>query len=383
MRSLPTGRLLLAVDGNSLAHRAYHAYERRGDLAPDGSPMWAIYGFLSLLLGVIDMVGPDAVVVGFDDPTGSARRDRYPEYKAGRGEHTDDLRTQLAAMPRLLTDLGVAVIVPPALEADDVLASAAEHAARTGWQCVLATSDKDAFGLINDMTTVLRLVSGLKNADVVNTAVLVEQYQVTPQQWRDYATLIGDKSDNLPGVKGIGPKTAVKLLSACGTLDAALADPAAVHAAIGATLAAKLTTTEAGEAIARNRDIMAPVVDLPMALDMCRLTASEPQIVVTLRAWHLSTLLVRAVRSLAARPVAPEKPTIDCPMPGCGAQIRIARLVSGEFRPIEPQPDTDGPLGWVNTSAGWRMRRLNPGEQPGDGRRWRAHACADQWRAVA
>lgn len=295
----PGPGVLLVVDGPSLGHRAFHAYERTNMRDPDGAPVWAIFGFLKLLVGVIERVRPDAVLVGFDDRDGSARRDRFPDYKAGRGERSEDLHVQLDQLPGLLGELGVATMTPPALEADDVLASAAVAAEAAGWRCVIATSDKDAFGLITEATTVLRLMDGLDNAVTMTPAALVEKYAVAPGQWRDYCALIGDKSDNLAGVLGIGPKTAVKLLAACGTLDAALADPAAAVAAVGKTYAGKLTADGAAEAIARNRDIMAEVNWLPFTPEAGRPHLAGGAIARVLKAWRMPSLIDRAVAALA------------------------------------------------------------------------------------
>lgn len=376
-------RTLLVVDGPSLFYRAFYAYANRGDRTPDGRPLWGIAGFLSLFLGIVDMVDPAAIVVGFDDPHTSARRDRYPHYKDGRPEPEEDLVVQLNAVPELLTELGITVIAPPGLEADDVLASAAQQAEAAGWCTVLATSDRDAFGCITNATRVLRLVSGLKNAEWFAAETLHAKYGVWPEQWRDYATMVGDKSDNLPGVYRIGPKTAARLLDGCGSLDVALASRAAADAAIGATMAAKLFTPEAGHAIARNRDIMNPVLDIPVDPNRCRPSAGADKLTATLLRGHLPLLVDRAVHSLAGRVPAPEKPPLDCPMPGCTAQIRMARLANGRFRPVNATPQPAGTLAWFRTSDGWRMRVLRPGEQPVDGRRWTAHTCAGQWTEAA
>jgi 5'-3' exonuclease len=377
-----TGRLL-AVDGNSLAHRAYYAYERRGDRTPDGRPLWAVYGFLSLLIGVVNRTSPDAVVVGFDDRTGCARRNRYPGYKGGRPERSEDLYKQLDALPVLLGELGVTVAIPAELEADDVLASASAAAEHAGWECVLATSDKDAFGLITRHTTVMRLMSGgLDQAVRMTPEALLAQYQVTPAQWRDYTVLTGDKSDNLPGVLGIGEKTAVKLLTACGSLDAALADPDAALAAIGGAGAAKLKGADAAAAIARNRDLMTPVTDVPVIPERCRLAGAAEQLVDVLRRWHLSQLADRAALALCPQPVQPAATTAGigvevCSTPECAKQVRLVTMDTGELAAIAADPDPAGTLGWAYTPAGWRMRRLGPGEQPHDRqhRRWTAHEC--------
>ena len=144
--------VVLTLDGNSLAHRAYHAYRARSASISDpyGRPASAVYGFLALFAAVCDKVRGrygrlDAVIVGFDDPTSSWRRSVYAGYKAHRSEKDPALVDQLAALPKLLNELGIVTIVPDGLEADDVVASVAAVAEQRQWRCVIATSDRDAF----------------------------------------------------------------------------------------------------------------------------------------------------------------------------------------------------------------------------------------------
>lgn len=327
--------VLLAVDGNSLAHRAWHAYERSGMTTPAGRPVFAVHGFLALLAGIIDRTDPDAIVVGFDDHAGSTRRDRYPDYKAGRAEKSPDLYAQLADIAAVLPALGVQVIVPEGLEADDVLGSAAAAAETADWRCVIATSDKDAFGLITEATSVLRLVSGLDNAVHMTPQALLDQYGVTPAQWLDYAALVGDTSDNLPGVTGIGPKTAAKLLAALGSVDAALADPAATAAAIGNTAAAKLAGDEARAALDRNHDIMAIARDVPVDPDACRPQVTPATVAAVLHDRHLPSLIDRVTAALC-RPAPPSSP----PAPRQRRHLSVVPdpIPSAAAEPIPPAP---------------------------------------------
>lgn len=224
---------LLALDGNSLLHRAYHAYAASAMTRKDGSPVFAVYGFMALFNGILEKTGADAVLVGFDDHEHNERKVRWPQYKAQREAKAEDLYTQMAAVRTLLGELGIACIVSPGWEADDVIASAAALAEDRGWKTIVATSDRDAFSLISEQTTCLRLVSGLDNAVELTPAALVDKYGILPHQYTDYAALRGDKSDNLPGVTGIGEKTAAKLLQAMGSVQAALDDRDATVAAIG------------------------------------------------------------------------------------------------------------------------------------------------------
>ncbi len=384
---------LLAIDGDNMLHRAYYAHQGSLTRAPQERTTLAISGFLRLLTKMIDQTDPAAVIVGFDDRRGSTRRARHPRYKASRDERDPELYTLLTETPELLTDLGITVMIPPALEADDVLASAATHAEQAGWRCVLATSDKDAFSLITERTTVYR-PGQAGTTELVTPAALMQKYQVRPDQWRDYMILIGDHSDNLRGVHGIGPVTAVEILARFGTLDAALADPATVEAVIGKSCATKLTTDGALAAIARNRDLMTPEPTRPITPQQCRLTSTSEMVRQALRRRHLMALAGRVSDALCQRAVPQQhttghrradKPPLECPMPQCGKPIRLVQLAAGGKRPIEADPTEDGTLGWVYTPAGWRMRTLNPDEQPQDPqrRRWTAHDCVGQWSMAA
>lgn len=264
-------RVLLAVDGNSLVHRSYHAQARTGIRSVDGRPIWAVRGLLSQLVSAVDRVGPDAVLVGFDDPVTSLRRTQWPQYKAARTDKLDTLVEQLALAVEVLRQIGVAVVVPDGLEADDVLASAARFAPTAGATTVIMTSDRDAFALIDAHTRVLRIVNGGVEASPMLTAErLAMMLGVRPDQYRDYAALRGDSSDNLPGVVGIGPKTAAKLLASLGSARAAFDDLAVeggrVADAIGAVAATRLTDPAARAAWELNCRVMAMHDDVPLGL---------------------------------------------------------------------------------------------------------------------
>ena len=323
------GATVLVVDGNSLAHRAYHAYAARNGREEltrgDGTPVWAVYGFCALLAGIINKVHPDHLIVGFDDPGASQRRDRYPAYKGTRADKDAALVAQLADIPVLLAELGVAVMTPDGLEADDVCGSVAAATRAAGGRCTIATSDRDAFSLIDDTTTVLRLVSGLDNAVEVTPEVLVTMCGVQPHQYRDYASVRGDTSDNLPGVAGIGEKTAAKLLGAYATVADALADPDGAGAVIGKAAGAKLAA--ARTEIARNVDLMTIVCDLPVEFTTSRLDADPMRIAAKLREAELPNLAERMAVALSTHhqhtpvthdPVThdPDDGTAPCTTPG-------------------------------------------------------------------
>lgn len=218
-------RLLLVVDAPSLLHRNHHARAHTGLRDRSGRPVWALHGMLRQILESIDSFAPDAVLFGLDDRTASVRRDTYPDYKAGRAAKDDHLVDQLDRAGALLDALGLATLTPPGLEADDVAASGATWAERHGWDCVIITSDRDAFAHISRHTRVLRLIDGgLHGSPVLTPASLFTMYGVRPANYLAFAALRGDTSDNLPGVQGIGEKTAAVLLEVAGSMDAAWAD---------------------------------------------------------------------------------------------------------------------------------------------------------------
>jgi DNA polymerase-1 len=218
-------RLLLAVDAPSLLHRNHHARAHTRILDRSGRPAWALHGMLRQIIESIDGFAPDAVIFGLDDRTASLRQDAYPDYKAGRAQKDPELVDQLERAGALLDALGLATLTPPGLEADDVNASAATWAVRHGWDCVIITSDRDAFAHISDHTQVLRLIDGgIHASPLLNPARLRAMYGVAAHNYLAYAALRGDTSDNLPGVPGIGKKTAAVLLDVAGSMDAAWAD---------------------------------------------------------------------------------------------------------------------------------------------------------------
>jgi DNA polymerase-1 len=231
-------RLLLAVDAPSLLHRNHHARAGSGLLDRGGRPAWALHGMLRQILEAIDQFAPDAVLFGLDDRTASVREQMYPAYKAGRAAKDPALVDQLERAASLLDALGLLTVTPAGLEADDVNATAATWAGEHGWDCVLVTSDRDAFAHISDHTQVLRLISGgINGSPLLNPARLRAMYGIAAEHYLEYAALRGDPSDNLPGVPGIGERIAPFLLSEMGSMRAVWAD---IDHCGGATLVATL-----------------------------------------------------------------------------------------------------------------------------------------------
>jgi 5'-3' exonuclease len=273
-------RVVLAVDGNSLVHRAYHAAAASASVTTaQGEPLWAVRGLIGQIVAGVERVGADAVIVGFDDPDASVRRAQWPQYKDQRGDKAQCLVDQLALAVEALRMLGVAVCVPTGLEADDVLASTSAYARTQGAHTVIMTSDRDSFALIDEHTSVLRILNGgVEASPVLTPARLPLLIGIDGSQYRDYAALRGDPSDNLPGVHGIGPKTAAKLLTALGSARAAFDDLAAggkqVEQAIGKGAARRLAADGARAAWELNCAVMAMHADLDVGLDLT--AASSP-----------------------------------------------------------------------------------------------------------
>ena len=264
-----TQRTILAVDGNSLLHRSFHACARTGFRTAAGEPAWAVRGLLSQLTAAADRCCADVIVVGFDDPDASTRRRRWPFYKAQRDPKLANVESQLRLATTVLADLGVAVVVPAGLEADDVLASTAAFAPTIGACTVIVTSDRDSFSLIDANTRMLRIING----GVEASPMLTEQRLplvtgVGPAQYRDLAALRGDSSDNLPGVKGVGAKTAVRIITEFGSAEAAFDEVQAggerCRRVLGARVAARLADPGARATWQLNCEVMAMHSDVPL-----------------------------------------------------------------------------------------------------------------------
>jgi DNA polymerase-1 len=241
--------------------------------------VWALKGLVGYIARAAARLRPDAVIVGFDCPEESVRKRSYPGYKAHRPAKAPDLIEQLFAAPELLRATGLATVVVTAHEADDVLASASALATQAGWRAVLVTSDRDAFALLSPSTDVLRVRNGgLDEAELVTAETLPDVCGVLPGQYRDFAALRGDPSDNLPGVRGFGSATAARLLAEFGSVEAAWgASFEAVRAVVGEHAARNLLAEPAREIVARNRSLMRMVADLPLPeLATTRLPLSLP-----------------------------------------------------------------------------------------------------------
>ncbi len=208
---------VVVIDGNSLMHRAYHAVQTPMN-APDGTPTNAVFGFLSMFLKFIEMSQPDAVVCAFDAGKPQFRIAELESYKAQRVPMDDELRVQFPVIEELLNALNVPVIKVEGWEGDDILGTIAVRDEGLGYETLLVTGDKDACQLASDSTSIVTTKRGMTDITVSGPAEVVERYGVTPEQFPDFLGLMGDSSDNIPGVPGIGPKNAAKLLQRFSSL---------------------------------------------------------------------------------------------------------------------------------------------------------------------
>ena len=215
-------RPLLIVDGDNLAHRAYHSTPKTVTGA-DGAPINAVVGFVGMLVGVWSQERPRAVFVAWDTLGVETYRHRlWPSYQSGRVFEPEIVR-QLGLLPALCAAFGFGVGQRAGSEADDLMAAAAGAEADRGGTCLLLTTDRDAFQLVSDRVTVLSPRRGVRELERIGPQEVVARLGVPPERVPDFKALSGDSSDVIPGLRGVGPKTAAALLREHGTLEDALA----------------------------------------------------------------------------------------------------------------------------------------------------------------
>ena len=212
-------RTLLILDGNSLTYRAFFGIPA-DMVTASGQVTNAVFGFTSMLLTVLKDRRPDGVVVAFDRPEPTFRHLAEPTYKAQREETPEILRQQMGIVKEVLSTLGVTTIECSGFEADDIIATVADRAVEDGFRVIIVTGDRDSYQLVRDPgVRVLYNKRGVTDYALYDEAGILEKTGVRPTQYPAYAALRGDPSDNLPGVPGVGEKTAAKLITAYGDLD--------------------------------------------------------------------------------------------------------------------------------------------------------------------
>ncbi|MGK5558254.1 DNA polymerase I [Actinomadura kijaniata] len=231
---------LLLLDGHSLAYRAFFALPVENFSTTDGQPTNAVYGFTSMLINVMRDEQPTHIAVAFDRSEPTFRHEQYVEYKAGRAKTPDEFRSQVSLIHEVLDALRIPRLSVAGFEADDIIATLATQASAAGMETLILTGDRDAFQLVDDHVTVLYPKRGVSELARMDPAAVEEKYGVPPQRYRELAALVGESSDNLPGVPGVGPKTAAKWLVKYGSLDELVAHVDEIKGKAGDSLRAHL-----------------------------------------------------------------------------------------------------------------------------------------------
>ncbi len=213
---------LFLVDGTALAYRSHFALQRQGFTAPDGTPTGATWGFARTLHDLLDKEQPDRIAMAFDPPGPTFRHKRYKEYKATREKMPDEIVQQLDLLREVTRALGIPVFEVPGYEADDVIGTLATQAAAAGWEVLIVTGDKDFLQLVDERVRLYNVFKTGVPLLIEGPAEARERLGVDPSHVVDVLAIMGDSSDNVPGVRGIGEKGAIKLLQEWGSLDAML-----------------------------------------------------------------------------------------------------------------------------------------------------------------
>ncbi len=219
-------KTLILIDGHALAFRQYFALERTNMKTTDGTPTWAVYGFFKAIFDLLknNSICPDAIAVTFDVSHRTFRTEKYSEYKANREAMPDPMRVQMSLIAEGLKAFNIPVYSKEGYEADDVIGTISKKACELGHKILILTGDQDAFQLIDKDGCVKVIIPSKGELKEYDWQAVYDKLGVYPNQVIDYKGLRGDLSDNIPGVRGIGEKTAQKLLARYGTLDAVLAD---------------------------------------------------------------------------------------------------------------------------------------------------------------
>jgi len=290
MSSKPT---LLIIDGHSLAFRAFYALNPSNFRTPDGQHTNAVHGFISMLLNLLEGEKPTHLAVAFDISGPSFRAVEYPEYKGNRGETPEEFIGQTELLEEAMKAMNITTLTKKDYEADDILASMADQAAAAGFRVLVVSGDRDTFQLIGDNTTILYPVKGVMNLARMNDEAVVEKYGIHAKQYPDLAALVGETSDNLPGIPGVGPKTAAKWLQSYGDLETVLAKADEIPGKVGESL------REHSALATRNRRLNHLVRDLDLELEFDSLlltSVDEGQVREVFSKMHFKTLTERVLR---------------------------------------------------------------------------------------
>jgi DNA polymerase-1 len=258
---------LLLIDGHSLAFRAFYALSPDSFKTSAGQHTNAVHGFISMMLNILQAEQPSHMAVAFDLSRSSFRTDEYPAYKGTRGETPPEFNGQTELLTEALAAMNIVTITKVNYEADDVIATLSKMGDDAGYEVFIVSGDRDTFQLISKNTTILYPVKGVMNLARMNDEAVFAKYGVHANQYSDLAALVGETSDNLPGIPGVGPKTAAKWLQEHHTLDAILDAVDTFGGKVGESL------REHKQEAIRNRRLNRLVRDLelPITLDALKI----------------------------------------------------------------------------------------------------------------
>jgi len=292
--------ILAVIDGHSLVHRAFHALPDTM-VAPDGRPTNAAFGFTSMLVKLVQDMAPSAVIVAFDKGKAEFRSAVLERYKIHRPPMPDALRVQFPIVKEILEALSVPIVEVEGWEGDDILGTLALKGHEAGMRVLLVTGDRDALQLVTEDVSVVSTRRGVTDIVVYTPEAVLERYGVTPEQVPDYLGLKGDASDNIPGVPGVGEKTAAKLIAEHGSLEAVLCAAQNIPGKLGENLRAHEEDAKASRLVATIR------VDAPVDIDVSAVQwgGFDPERVLeTFNSFQFRSLVGRVLETVEAAETA-------------------------------------------------------------------------------
>lgn len=336
---------LLVVDGHSLAYRAFFALPVDNFSTKDGQHTNGIYGFLSMFVNLVKAEQPTHLAVAFDTSRHSFRTDQYPEYKATRSASPAEFTGQIPLLQEALAAMNVTVLTKEGIEADDILATLATEGAEAGFDVLVCSGDRDTIQLVTDDVTLLYpSVQGVSQLKRYTPDAVVEKYGLPPANYPDIAALVGETSDNLPGVPKVGEKTAVKWLNQWGSLDALLENADKITGVVGGNLREHL------DDVRRNRSLNALLrdVELPVGPEDLAVQPIDAQAVRDIFArLEFRTLLPRVFEALggdADEASAGSAPAVAAPVPAELAPAAVAEWIEAHPGELALTVTIDGGL---------------------------------------
>jgi DNA polymerase I len=256
---------LLLIDGHSVAYRAFFALPVENFATSTGQHTNAVYGFTSMLINVLRDEQPTHLAVAFDVSRHTFRSQQYPDYKATRSASPPEFAGQVSLIHEVLDALNIVHVEMDGFEADDIIATLSKQGEAAGLKVLICTGDRDSFQLVTDQVTVLYPRKGVSDLARLTPEAVREKYLVAPTRYPELAALVGETSDNLPGVPGVGPKTAAKWLAAYDGLENLLRHADEISGKVGDSFRAHL------DDVTRNRELNALVGDLELPVEMAQL----------------------------------------------------------------------------------------------------------------